>query len=630
MPSDQQVSEILLRWEELRAQGQSVAAEELCRDSPELLPEVQRRLEALGAMRQLLTVSSEAAPSQAEDPHATPSDASLDRSLAFLAPAQQPDEMGRLGPYRVLKLLGEGGTGMVFQAEDPHLQRQVALKVMRPELAATPSSRQRFLREARAVAAVEHESIVPIYQAGEDRGVLFLAMQLLKGESLDERLRRDGKLPPAEIIRIGQEIASGLAAAHERGLVHRDIKPSNLWLHERPRGAREAARYQGKILDFGLARSGAGEGQLTRLGDVLGTPAYMSPEQADGQPVDARSDLFSLGCVLYYMATGKPPFRGHSGLALLRAVSDHEPPPPCELRPGMPPGLSALIMRLLSKDREARPASADEVAETLRELEGTRPTTQVAAARRIAPSALPLRRMRAPLLVVAGAGVVVVGLVLWRPWASAPPIPAAPVADAATTTLAPLQVQSFRVALIEDTPEKYVAHELGTDNTFAARFGDLVQVKAVLSEPAYFFLLAFNPDGKEQLCWPADSRQPPEPLDRLTYPLEAGSFFPLKDGVGLQAFVLLASRQPLPAYDDWKAQRPVPGWQTFPSKAGLVWRGDGERLEPVTRVGDPRSPVVKLEEVARLAELCKRLRHSHGIEALEVEAFSVLAADDRK
>ena len=218
--------------------------------------------------------------------------------------------------------------GMVFQAEDPQLQRHVALKVMRPEVATTPSSRQRFLREARAVAALDHESIVPIYQVGEDRGVLFLAMQLLKGESLEERLRREGKLPAAEILRIGQEVARGLAAAHERGLVHRDIKPSNLWLHERPGGPGERTRVQAKVLDFGLARLMASEGQLTRTGDIMGTPAFMSPEQAEGQPVDARSDLFSLGGVLYYMATGQPPFRGNSLPSLLRAVTDHDPPPP--------------------------------------------------------------------------------------------------------------------------------------------------------------------------------------------------------------------------------------------------------------------------------------------------------------
>jgi serine/threonine protein kinase len=626
MPNDQQVSELLLRWEELQAQGQPVAAEELCRDRPELLPEVKRRLEVLGAMYQLLTVSSEATPSQAEGPHATQSQVARDRSLAFLAPAQQPDEIGRLGAYRVLKLLGMGGMGMVFQAEDPQLQRHVALKVMRPEVAATPSSRQRFLREARAVAALEHEAIVPIYQVGEDRGVLFLVMPLLKGESLDKRLRREGQLPPADVLRIGQEIAQGLAAAHERGLVHRDIKPSNLWLQERAGGPGEASRFQAKVLDFGLARSAAAEGQLTQTGSVPGTPAYMSPEQADGQRVDARSDLFSLGCVLYYMATGQPPFRGHSLQALLRAVTEHHPPPPGELRPGMPPGLSDLIMRLLHKDREARPSSAREVAETLRELEGSRPTTQVEAARPVASSALPRRRMRASLLAAAGAGVVVVGLVLWQPWASTPRLPDPPSAVAVTATSAPLQVEKLRVFLFKNTPTKLEGpYELGS-NAFAARFEDRVHLNAEFSEPLYFFLLAFNPDGKEQLCRPSNPRQPPEREDRLDYPA-AGADFCLNDGVGLQAFVLLASRQPLPAYDAWKAQRSASVWRTLPARNEVVWRGDGKRLQRVTRGGDQRGQEVTMPEAALLAELCEQLRQAPGVEALAVAAFAVFPAE---
>src|SRR5207302_3265782 len=140
-----------------------------------------------------------------------------------------------------------GGMGIVFQAEDPQLQRLVALKVMKPGLAASSSARQRFLREARAAAALEHDHIVPIYQVGEDRGVPFLAMPLLRGETLEERLEREGKPPLAEVVRIGQEIAEGLSAAHERGLMHRDIKPANLWL--------EGERSRVKIVDFGLARA---------------------------------------------------------------------------------------------------------------------------------------------------------------------------------------------------------------------------------------------------------------------------------------------------------------------------------------------------------------------------------------
>jgi hypothetical protein len=151
----------------------------------------------------------------------------------FLAPAQLPDELGRLGPYRVLKVLGFGGMGVVFLAEDPHLQRRVALKTMKSALARNPRACDRFLREARAAAGVKHDHIVTIYQVGEDRGVPFLAMELLAGESLEDRLRHDGKLPAADVARIGQEIAQGLAAAHAHGLVHRDIKPGNIWLEAR-------------------------------------------------------------------------------------------------------------------------------------------------------------------------------------------------------------------------------------------------------------------------------------------------------------------------------------------------------------------------------------------------------------
>src|SRR5262249_28472008 len=150
----------------------------------------------------------------------------------FLAPAQAADEIGRLGPYRVLKVLGAGGMGVVFQAEDPLLKRKVALKAMLPSLAASESARQRFLREAQTAAAIEHDHIVHIYQVGEDRGIPFIAMQFLKGEALDDRLKRKKSLSLKEVVRIGREAALGLAAAHNHGLVHRDIKPANLWLEE--------------------------------------------------------------------------------------------------------------------------------------------------------------------------------------------------------------------------------------------------------------------------------------------------------------------------------------------------------------------------------------------------------------
>ncbi len=281
--------------------------------------------------------------------------------LDFLAPAQAPDELGRLGPYRVLKVLGAGGMGVVYKAEDPQLKRLVALKAMLPRLAASTEARQRFLREARAAAAIVHDHVVAVHQVGEDRGVPFLAMQLLEGEPLDERLKREGKLPMAEALRLGREVALGLAAAHKRGLVHRDIKPANVWL--------EAETGRVKVLDFGLARAAGEGGRLTQTGAIVGTPAYMAPEQAQGKDLDGRCDLFSLGCLLYRMTTGQPAFQGTDLISTLMAVATAGPPPPRELDASVPPELSDLILRLLAKEPADRPPSALAVVEAIEKIE---------------------------------------------------------------------------------------------------------------------------------------------------------------------------------------------------------------------------------------------------------------------
>jgi WD40 repeat protein len=281
----------------------------------------------------------------------------------FLAPPQEPGELGRLGPYRVLKVLGTGGMGVVFQAEDPHLRRPVALKVMKPALAASATARKRFLREGQAMAALEHDHIVPVYQVGEDRGLPFLAMQLLKGETLEDRLQREPILPPAEVWRIGREMAEGLAAAHASGLIHRDIKPANVWL--------EGERARVKILDFGLARAEDEESHLTQTGVVAGTPAYMAPEQARGEKVDARCDLFSLGCVLYRLCTGEKAFKGTNPTATLLSLTQDQPRPPRELNPAIPQELSDLVMSLLAKDPGQRPASDRTVIEAIEGMESS-------------------------------------------------------------------------------------------------------------------------------------------------------------------------------------------------------------------------------------------------------------------
>jgi WD40 repeat protein len=279
----------------------------------------------------------------------------------FLAPPQADDELGRLGGFRILKVLGYGGMGVVFLGEDPKLGRRVAIKALLPHLAESKSAQQRFLREARVAAALEHDHIVAIHHVDEDRGAPFLVMPLLKGEPLDARLQRGEPLSLADVLRIGRETAEGLAVAHESGLVHRDIKPANLWL--------EAPRQRVKILDFGLARATAQESGLTQQGMIVGTPAYMAPEQGNGETVDGRCDLWSLGVVLYRMCTGQLPFKGTDALSTLLAVAMDHPPPPHVLNPSLPQALSDLVMKLLEKQPEKRLTSARTVVAAIQALE---------------------------------------------------------------------------------------------------------------------------------------------------------------------------------------------------------------------------------------------------------------------
>ena len=252
--------------------------------------------------------------------------------LSFLGSPQAADEIGRLNGYRVLRILGEGGMGMVLEAEDIRLKRRVALKVMKPEVAKKELNRQRFVREAEAAAKVEHDHIVPIFQVGEENGVPFIAMPFLKGEPLDARLKR-GRMEMPEIIQIGRQIAEGLAVAHEQGLLHRDIKPGNIWLEEirtseRASRAEKQQTYRVRILDFGLARLSGDSEHLTQSGTILGTPSYMAPEQARGREVDFRVDLWSLGCILYEMTTGQRPFNGRDTMAIISALALDDPADP--------------------------------------------------------------------------------------------------------------------------------------------------------------------------------------------------------------------------------------------------------------------------------------------------------------
>ena len=276
--------------------------------------------------------------------------------LDFLDPCDTPDRLGRLAHYEILEILGRGGMGTVLRAVDVKLNRVVAIKVMAPQLAANAVARLRFQREAQAAAAVSHPHVVAIHAVDEFNGLPYLVMEYISGSSLQQKLDDGGALQLAQILRIGTQIASGLAAAHAQGLVHRDIKPANILL--------ENGVERVKISDFGLARS-IDDVRITQAGAVYGTPQYMSPEQAQGERVDLRSDLFSLGSVLYAMCTGRPPFRGEGTIAVLKRVCEDTPRPIREVHPDIPESLVEIVNRLLAKNPDARFQSASEVAELL-------------------------------------------------------------------------------------------------------------------------------------------------------------------------------------------------------------------------------------------------------------------------
>ena len=267
-----------------------------------------------------------------------------------------PKTIGCMGPYEILEVLGRGGMGVVLKAHDPALDRTVAIKVLTPALAHGATARRRFAREARAVAAVGYEHIVASYAVDEFRGLPYLVMQYVPGRSLQERLDASGPLEVREILRIGTQAARALAAAHAQGVVHRDIKPANILL--------ENCVERVKLTDFGLARA-IDDASLTQSGVIAGTPQYMAPEQARGEPVDARADLFALGAALYAMAAGRSPFRADSAMAVLKRVCDVHHRPIREINPEVPDWLEATIDRLLAKEPADRFQTATEVADLL-------------------------------------------------------------------------------------------------------------------------------------------------------------------------------------------------------------------------------------------------------------------------
>ncbi|HEX4610346.1 MAG TPA: protein kinase, partial [Urbifossiella sp.] len=280
-----------------------------------------------------------------------------DEVLAFLQPPTRPGAIGRLAHYEVLEVLGSGGFGTVLKAFDDRLHRVVAVKMLAPQLAASGPARARFQRESRSAAAVHDEHVVNVHAVSdEDAPVPYLVMEFVAGQTLQQKLEKAGPLPPKEVLRVGSQVARGLAAAHATGLIHRDIKPANVLL--------ENGVERVKITDFGLART-ADDASISRSGVVVGTPMFMSPEQARGDALDTRSDLFSLGSVLYALCTGRPPFRADSAIAVLKRVIDDAPRPVREVNPEVPRWLADVVAKLHAKNPADRFQTAREVADLL-------------------------------------------------------------------------------------------------------------------------------------------------------------------------------------------------------------------------------------------------------------------------
>ena len=258
--------------------------------------------------------------------------------------------------YRIERLLGRGGMSVVYLAHDPRPDRRVALKLIAPELASDQRFRERFLRESQLAASLDHPNVIPIFEAGEAGGVLFIAMRYVEGTDLKQLLAEEGRLDPARAVGIVERVAEALDVAHERGLVHRDVKPANVLIGE------QAGREQVYLSDFGLTKQQASESGITETGQFMGTAAYVSPEQIEHKSVSGQTDEYALACVLYESLTGAPPFKGESLMGVLWGHMNRDATAASEANPELPVAIDSVVATGMAKEPEQRYATCGELA----------------------------------------------------------------------------------------------------------------------------------------------------------------------------------------------------------------------------------------------------------------------------
>ncbi len=613
MNPDDRLDALLDDWQEAQARGLALSPKELCGDTPDLLPELSRRVGVLSRFEALRphvpTVQSRSGEASAlplpEQPTSTfehqpaltntmsdarDSQPTPDLPLRPTLPAIDSD----FGGYRIRAQLGHGGMGCVFRATETRLKRDVALKVMLPDCANKTDAHERFLREALAMAAVRNDYVVEIYQVGEVNGVPFMAMPLLEGETLAARLKRDNRLPAAEVLRVGREIAEGLAAAHAKGLIHRDIKPANVWL--------EAGSNRVKLLDFGLVRDERLEEGLTREGAILGTPPYMSPEQVNGEALDARSDLFSVGSVLYECATGRRAFLGSTRTAILTAVGQTQPPAARVVNPSVPVELSDLIDLLLQKTPERRPQSAGNVIERIRSLEVGGPADEDTTA--LPPHLLshPGRWWLGLVGLVAVALLGTIGTIFfWKASAKpsvAPDVPGSVETRVEKPPLPSLPALEARLDVrIWKKADVSKALTLGDEGALPLAPGDRMRIEASTNRRAYLYLIYLDADGQASPIFPwtrYDWNNRPEEQKRQgkTVPDDdpKGAKLDNSGASGIEAVLMLACDEPLSARDADHLRQVLdkaPAQGQFDPLRGAVWLGSEERFGKATDRGRP-------------------------------------------